>query len=148
MKLVDAGYTGKHPYSFQTGVRALITGVKWAQQDSELTPRPVFELVYPNGETDSVPIYEGWRREEYLVAGEVSACYDATLEDIEVEALAREMCEATHGEGSSDWIVNRSNMPVIGTTGMRFILPNRLHQMPMWQDFIKAAIVAIGKAKK
>jgi len=137
MKVVDAGFTGTHRYSFRVGEKARIVGVKMVQPDEGGDWRTCFEVEYFDGKRDYVPLWDP------DATYDIAKFHEPTKEQIEIERLARLMCEKAHGSGSADMIVNRGQLPVIGLTGMRFILPGPFGQMPLWQDFMQAARTAI-----
>lgn len=140
MKLIDAGYTGAHQYSFKAGEKALITGVKMCLPDGGGEWRAVFEIGYKNGECDTVPIFDGWKPDERAVKYEISKWYEATPQELEAERVARLMCEATYGIGMVDAEINRSEMPVIGK---KYLLPPRWGRIKLWQEFYQAALAVL-----
>lgn len=61
-RIQTAYYRGTHPYSFRTGERAEIIGVRLVNK------RPCFLVLYPDGVTDLCLIFED--RDNYLLEGE------------------------------------------------------------------------------
>lgn len=137
MKVVDAGYTGTHKYSFRCSEKGRITGVKMVQPDGAGKFRPCFEVVYADGVVDYSPVYE------LDPAFLVEKFYEPTEHEQEAERLARIICDAAYGEGMQDVEVNTRNLEVIGNTGMRFMLPGPDGRRPLWMDFWQPALAII-----
>ena len=55
MRIMGVYLTGKHPYSFRCGKRALITGVK-SISSAEYPMRVCYEVTFPDGFVDYVPL--------------------------------------------------------------------------------------------
>ena len=55
MRIMGVYLTGKHPYSFRCGQRALITGVK-SISSAEYPMRVCYEVTFPDGFVDYVPL--------------------------------------------------------------------------------------------
>ena len=134
MKITEAVYTGTHQDSFRSGEKGLITGVKMVLPDKGSEYRACFEVTYSDGVVDYFPISD-------LGTYEVSIFREKSADELEIERLARIMCEAENGEGTADLRVSMSQMPV--TRGGRSILPRYTDQKSLWRDYYESAVAVI-----
>jgi len=58
MKIEQTYLVGKHHYAFRSGEPALITGVRTIQPDYSHPARVCYEILFPDGVIDYVPVSE------------------------------------------------------------------------------------------